>query len=153
FRSYPDPFIYGWHQGGRPSAVHVFALTLARVRVNFDFAPDKFGHVWTAPEVPDYTATLTNNTLLPVQGKVIVSTRSYDRTESTTQEKSFDLKKNETRRLKFSVPVKLNGYHDITATLQTAKEKWSEKRSFVRLAPDTRAARWTPGKGSLFGYW
>jgi hypothetical protein len=28
FRSYSDPFLDGWHQGGRPSAVHVYATTL-----------------------------------------------------------------------------------------------------------------------------
>jgi hypothetical protein len=31
FRSYPDPFLYGWHQGGRPSAVHVYAATLGEL--------------------------------------------------------------------------------------------------------------------------
>src|SRR5207245_2083567 len=56
FRSYPDPFIYGWHQGGLPSSVHVYAATLGEVPVGFEFAPDKFGHVWTAPAAPAYTA-------------------------------------------------------------------------------------------------
>src|SRR6202011_4868936 len=45
FRSYPDPFIYGWHQAGPASAVQVYALTLGEVPVGFDFSPDKFGHV------------------------------------------------------------------------------------------------------------
>src|SRR5262249_26240774 len=30
---------------------------------------------------------------------------------------------------------------------------WTEQRSLVRLAPDNRTARWTEGRGVLFGYW
>jgi hypothetical protein len=55
--------------------------------------------------------------------------------------------------VKFSIPVKLNGLHDISAKLNGGGREWTEKRSFVRLAPDTRAQRWTEGKGALFGYW
>jgi hypothetical protein len=153
FRSYPDPFIYGWHQGGLPSGVHVYAATLAEVPVGFEFAPDKFGHVWTAPEVPGYTATITNHTDVEQKGKLTLETRSYDGTETTHQEKPLSLAKREQQAVKLAVPVKLNGYHDITATLEIAGRTWTEKRSFVRLAPDTRAPRWTEGKGALFGYW
>jgi hypothetical protein len=153
FRSYPDPFIYGWHQGGRPSAVHVFGLTLGEVPVGFDWSPDKFGHVWTAPAVPAYTATLTNRSAAPQKGKLTVVTRSYDGTEKTRQEKPLQLAAAATAKVKFSLPVKLNGYHDLTATLVMANRAWTEKRSFVRLAPDRRAVRWTEGKGALFGYW
>jgi hypothetical protein len=153
FRSYPDPFIYGWHQAGRASAVHVYGLTLGQVPVGFDFSPGKFGHVWTSPEVPGYTATLTNHTDPPVAGKLTVVTRSHDGTEKTSQEKPVTLAKEASQQVKLSVPVKLHGYHDIRATLTIAGKTWTEKRSFVRLAPDTRAPRWTEGKGALFGYW
>jgi hypothetical protein len=153
FRSYPDPFIYGWHQGGPASAVHVYAATLGETPVGFDFAPDKFGHVWTAPDVPAYTATVTNRTQLPVQAKLTILSRSLDGTETTQQEKTLSLAKAQMLPVKVAVPVRLNGYHDISATLEMAGQVWTEKRSLVRLAPDTRAPRWTPGKGALFGYW
>jgi hypothetical protein len=153
FRSYPDPFIYGWHQGGRPSDVHVYGLTLGEVPVGFEWKPDKFGHVWTAPAVPTYTAKLSNRSGADQAGKLTVRTRSYDGSEQTTQEKAITLAKNTSQQISFSVPVQLNGYHDVTATLEIAGKKWTERRSFVRLAPDTRASRWTEGKGALFGYW
>jgi hypothetical protein len=153
FRSYPDPFLYGWHQGGRPSAVHVYAATLAQVPVGFTFAPDQFGHVWTAPAVPGYTVTLANHADGVVQGTLVVVTRSYDGSETTRQERPVSLALGSTQQVKLSVPVKLNGYHDITATWSAGGTTWTEKRSFVRLAPDTRAPRWTEGKGALFGYW
>jgi hypothetical protein len=153
FRSYPDPFIYGWHQGGPPSAVHIYAATLVEAPVGFELSPDKFGHVWTAPEVPAYTATLSNRTDAARTGKLTVRTSSYDRTKSTTQEQPISLPPGGTERVKLTVPVDLNGYHDITASLEVAGRTWTEKRSLVRLAPDTRAPRWTEGKGALFGYW
>ena len=48
-----------------------------------------------------------------------------------------------TRQL--ALPVKLNGYHDVTAKLESGGKTWVEKRSFVRLAPDTRAVRFPRG--------
>ncbi|MBI4025795.1 MAG: hypothetical protein HY360_12495 [Verrucomicrobia bacterium] len=163
FRYYPDPAQYGWHQGGRPSAVHVYAATLGEAPVEFTFSPDKFGHVWTAPEIPGYTAALSNNTDTDQTGKMTVLTKSYDGIEETKQEKPVVIAKGASAKIQFSVPVKLNGYHDISATLEimgettlgrvVAGKKWAEKRSFVRLAPDTRAVQWTEGKGALFGYW
>jgi hypothetical protein len=153
FRSYPDPFLYGWHQGGRPSGVHVYAATLGEVPVGFTFEPDRFGHVWTAPAAPGYTATLTNHTDADVKGTLTITTRSYDGTETTRQERPVSLAKSAGEQVKVSVPVKLNGSHDIVATLELGGRTWTEKRSFVRLAPDTRAPRHTEGRGALFGYW
>lgn len=153
YRSYPDPYIYGWHGAGQPSAVHVYAVTLAQAPVGFTFMPDPFGHVWTAPAVPSYLAAFTNHTAADLAGKLTVVTRSYDGTETTQQEQPVTLAKGAANGLRLQVPVKLNGYHDITATLEIAGKTWTEKRSFVRLAPDTRSTRWEEGKGALFGYW
>jgi hypothetical protein len=153
FRSYPDPFIYGWHQAGPPSSVHVYGVTLGEVPVGFTWTPDKFGHVWSAPATPGYTAGLLNHTGGPVEGKLTVATRSHDGTETTRQEKVVSLGKGQAAQLKVPVAVKQHGYHDITATLEIAGRKWTEERSLVLLAPDTRASTWTEGKGALFGYW
>jgi hypothetical protein len=152
FRSYPDPFIYGYHQGGRASAVHVYGMTLGEVPVGFRFEPDRFGHVWTAPEKPSYTARLDNRTAGTFTASLTVTTRSYDGSETTRQQRRVRLAGRASREAKFTLPVGLNGYYDVTATLEVAGEKWTEKRSLVRLAPDTRSPRWD-GKGALFGYW
>jgi hypothetical protein len=153
FRSYPDPILYGWHQGGPASGVHVFGVTLGKAPLGFTFEPDRFGHVWTAPEVPAYTATIIDRADTAHEGVLTVVTRSHDGSETLREAKPVALKKGASQALKFSLPVKLNGYHDIEATLDIGGKKWVEKRSFVRLAPDTRAERWTEGKGALFGYW
>ena len=153
FRSYPDPILYGFHQGGLPSSVHVYGLTFGLSPVAFAFEPDRFGHVWTSPAVPSYTATVTNGTATPQSGTLTVVTRSFDGTETTRQDRPVQLPPGGTAKLALPVPVKLNGYHDISATLSNAGRTWTEKRSFVRLAPDMRAERWTEGQGALFGYW
>jgi hypothetical protein len=159
YRTYPDPIGYSFHQGGRPSAVHVYAATLARVPVAFAWEPDVFGHVWTAPAEAAYTATLTNNSNAVQLGKLTVVTKSYDGTEETRQVKDINLaprdpaKPAAAQKVAVAVPVKLFGYHDITATLELAGRTWVEKRSFVKLAPDTRSVKWTEGRGAMFGYW
>ncbi|MBI2191465.1 MAG: hypothetical protein HYU36_05725 [Planctomycetes bacterium] len=153
YRSYPDPFIYGWHQGGPPSAVHVYALTLGRAPVEFELKPDRFGHVWTSPEVSNYAVHLSNQTDAEQQGRLMVATRSFDGTETTQQEFPIKLVKRQTILLRVSFPVKLFGYHDLEAALEIAGRVWKEKRSFVQLAPDARSPRWEAGKGALFGYW
>jgi hypothetical protein len=154
YRTYPDPINYGWHQAGLPSSVHVFAATLGETPVTFNFDPDTFGHVWTDPEVPAYRIAVHNRSGAAITADLELATRSYDGTDETRVAALFKLDKNappllETKKL----PVKLNGYYDVTATLRYADRTWVEKRSFVRLAPDRRSTKWTPGKGALFGYW
>lgn len=153
FRSYPDPFIYGTHQAGPPSSVHVFAATLREAPLKYELAADKFGHVWTTPEVPSYTATVSNRGVKNLSGKLVVIAKSYDGTETSRQEIAVMVSPGGQEQFKLRVPVKLNGYHDLSATLELPGRNWTEQRSFVRLAPDTRTARWTPGKGALFGFW
>ncbi len=153
FRSYPDPIVSGWQQGGRASSVHVFAVTLGEAPVGFEFQPARFGHVWTSPEVPGYAATLTNRTGADQSGTLTVTTRSFDGTEETRQQQPVSVAKGASANVALAVPVRLNGYHEITATLAIAGRRWTERRSFVRLAPDTRSVTWTEGKGMLFGLW
>ncbi|MCX5658907.1 MAG: hypothetical protein NTW19_04205 [Planctomycetota bacterium] len=155
YRSYPDPISYAWHGAGLPSAVHIYAATLADAPITFDWSPDSFGHVWQSPDVASYTATLVNRTGKPQTGTLTVATRSYDRGESTSVKKEVSLPADGTL---VKVPVKFEslkkfGYHDIDATLDIAGRQWAEHRSFVRLAPDTRSPRWTDGKGAMFGFW
>jgi len=151
FRSYPDPISYSYHQGGLPSAVHVYAATLGLSPVVFKWDPKPFGHVWTDPDVPFYTATLVNRTAVDQRGTLLITTRSYDGTEETGQEKAVSVPAGETVAIPVAVPVKLHGYHDISATLAMAGKTWTETRSFTRLAPDTRSEKWTPGRGAQFG--
>ncbi|HQY60218.1 MAG TPA: hypothetical protein PK141_02400 [Polyangiaceae bacterium] len=161
YRNYPDPIAYGAHQAGLPSSVHVYAATLEETPVTFDWRPSRFGHVWQSPEEPSYVARVANRTATTQIGKLTVTTTSYDGTESTTHERAVSLPPGSLDpagasspvEIPLELPVKRFGYHDVKATLAIAGRTWTESRSLVKLAPDTRSPRWTPGRGALFGYW
>lgn len=153
YRTYPDPVVYAAHQGGLPSGVHIYAVTLGECPVGYEFYPDKFGHVWTEPEVPGYTVGLINNTDVDKQGRISVIARSYDGKDTVQEEMEVVVAKNASAKYHVSLAVKKYGYYDVSATLNIAGNTWTETRSLVRLAPDNRSTKWTEGRGSLFGYW
>jgi len=152
FRAYPDPIIYGWHQAGLPSSVHVYGVTLGKNYFDFQINPDRFGHVWTSPEVPSYTVKLSarNKDLV---GNLILSATSYDKKDNNIIiEKDIRVEKQNSESIKLNIPAKFYGWYQLIATLRTQDNIWTETRSFVLLAPDTRTEKWQ-GKGGLFGYW
>lgn len=157
YRNYPDPIVYGVHQAALPSSVQVYAATLEEAPFTFTWRPARFGHVWQSPEQPSYIAAVTSHTASAQTGKLTITTRSYDGTEETAQEREVSLPSAAggaaAAELVVDLPVRLFGYHDVKATLTVAGQSWTETRSFVRLAPDTRSPRWTPGRGALFGFW
>ena len=153
YRSYPDPFIYGWHQGGLPSGVHVYALTLHRPPVHMTLDPAAFGHVWTSPGKPAYDVTLVNRTAEARSVELTVETTSHDGAEKTTQAKAVSIPAGKSVQERFSFTVEKFGIHGLAVTMKNGEENWTERRNFAHLAPDTRAVKWEEGKGPLFGYW
>ena len=154
YRSYPDPIGYGWHAGGLPSGVHIYALTLCRAPLTMSLEPEVFGHVWTKPEVPGY-----NVTLAAMDGKAHKVTlnwtaKSHDGQEISTGTKSVTVDANAPAKVDFKVPVKKNGLHELAVSLKGAGlPAWTETRYFARLAENTRTATWEPGQGPFFGFW
>jgi hypothetical protein len=167
WRSYPDPISYGMHPAGLPSSVHIYALTLESTPIDFAFNPDSFGHTWTSDQTPGYTATLTNQSGKPRNGKLTLTTTSFDKSQTITASAPVNLPAESIpTKVSLAIPVTLYGYHDVSATLEIAAVAgavsgdasggaytWTENRSLVKLAPDTRSTRWTEGKGVLFGFW
>lgn len=153
YRSYPDPYIYGWHQGGLPSGVHIYAVTLHRPELLMTVEPAVFGHVWKAEEKPSYIITLTNRTDKPRTVQLSLGTESYDSKEEHQQERKVFLTPGRTLRQTFTFAVKRFGIHKITVTMNDGKNRWTEWRNLCHLAPDTRPKEWKSGKGPLFGFW
>ncbi len=153
YRSYPDPIHYGWHGAGLPSGVHVYALTLHRAEVTMALEPTAVGHVWTTPAVPAYTVAFENHSAANRTLSVLVETKSHDGEETTKQTKPLNLLAGKPGKLSVTIPVKKNGWHEMTVTMNDGERSWTEKRNFVRLAKDTRAPFWEEGKGPMFGYW
>jgi len=173
FRSYPDPISYGYHPGGLPSGVHVYAMTLHRPAVDFEITPEKFGHVWAANQTPAYRAKFVNRSNRPRTVSVQISTRSYDGKETQSWKKSVTVPAGGREHVeRIVLPVKKFGYHDVAAQMEhipllpratpsvfkgsipaKPEQIWVERRSLVKLAPDTRAAKWREGHGPLIGNW
>lgn len=154
YRNYPDPICYSSHGGGLPSAVHVYAVTLELPAVKMDLQPNSFGHIWTAPEKPGYTATLINSTAKTRQVKLLLKTRSHSDGHETKQEKTVKIPANKSISVDFPLSLKRNGHHSLTLVLQDGGQTWTAKRGLVYLHADTRArGDWQPGRGPIFGYW
>jgi len=173
YRSYPDPFLYGWHQAGLPSGVHVYAVTLHRPEVEMTLEPTVFGHVWTAGQTPSYEIGLANRADKPRAVSLTIETQSYDGTEKTKQEKQVTIPAGKSASQRVAIAVKKFGIHSLRMTLfvvrpsgrigseraearttnvEDGERAWTEQRNFAHLAPDTRPAEWD-GKGPRFGYW
>jgi len=153
YRSYPDPYLYGWHGAGLPSGVQVYAATLHRAEVDFNLAPTVFGHVWTDPETPGYDVQVTNNTGKAKQVTINTTATSYDKDETASQVKTVEVPAGRQITVPLTFPVKKNGIHQLDVTLKDGGSAWTETRYFCRLAKDTRAAEWKAGDGPEFGFW
>ncbi|MBI4028136.1 MAG: hypothetical protein HY360_24340 [Verrucomicrobia bacterium] len=154
FRSYPDPICFSFHQGGLPSSVHIFAMTMERSPIAMEFKPDKFGHVWTAPLKPAYTVTLRNRTAAARSVDLELSTLSHDGASKTTQKQTVPVPPgNADIAVKFPInDLKKFGHHTVELTMKDGDQTWVEKRALAQLQPDTRAhGDWDEGRGPLFG--
>ena len=152
-RSYPDPYIYGWHQGGLPSGVHVYAVTLHRPDVHLALESIPFGHVWVAGQRPTYRVTLENRTDEPRTVELVAQTKSHDGQEETEQTKTVKLLARRSAPQTLYFTVKKHGIHTLRLTMKDGDQTWTEERNFAVLAPDTRSVRYEPGKGPMFGFW
>jgi len=154
YRNYPDPICYSSHGGGLPSAVHVYAVTLEMPAVKLDLQPNRFGHVWTAPQKPGYTATLTNTSAKAREVKLLLQTSSHSGGEGTRQEKTVTIPANKSISVSFSLPLKRFGSHGLTLVMQDGEQTWTARRNLAYLHADTRArGDWQAGQGPIFGYW
>jgi len=156
YRSYPEPCCHSYHQGGPPSDVHVYALTLERSPVRTAFDPDKFGHVWTAPATPSYTVTLGNRTAKARTVELTLATRSHDGGDTTQQKQTVTVPPGDTNAVaRFRISgLKRYGYHDVALTVKDGARTWVERRSLAYLPADTRErGNWEDGRGPILGYW
>jgi len=153
YRSYPDPYTYGWEGAGLPSGVQVYALTLHKSELDFNLEPTVFGHVWTDPEVPGYTFAVTNNSAKDKTVTLELNATSYDKGETAKQQQTLTVKAGAQAKVTLNFSVKKNGIHQLDAVLKDSDTTWTETRYFCRLAKDTRAPEWAEGQGPMFGYW
>lgn len=154
YRSYPDPVYYSEHGAGLPSGVHVYAMTLERPSVEVDFQPDRYAHIWTAPEKPSYTVTLRNRTAQKQSVKLTLSTTSHDGAEKPSVVKTVEVKAGGQEMVKMPLSLKRYGHHDVSLRVVDSQGVRTQTRALAHLHPDTRErGGWEEGRGPLFGFW
>jgi hypothetical protein len=155
FRGYPDPIQYSQHGAGLPSGVHVFGITLERPVVEVDLQPDAFAHVWTAPAIPSYTATLRNTSTAEQAVVLELEARAFQHDSTTAASDQVKLAPGETRKVPLPLKgLKRYGHHAVRLQVTSGPEKRTWNRSLAYLHPDTRErGNWEEGKGPLFGFW
>ena len=180
YRAFPDPCYYSQHGAGLPSGVRVFGITLERPAVEVEFQPDRFAHIWTAPDTPYYSVTLNNRSAQEQTVRLELTTKSHDGLVTTSLEKIITLDpcghriretydrlipKPELSQVSvhdgrwqftYKLPITLNryGYHEVKLRVRDAQGTRTQTRSLAYLHPDTRErGNWEEGKGSLWGMW
>jgi len=72
WRAYPDPCVYDRFQGGPPSGVRIFAMTLEEAPVKLIASSNRTGNAFVSPETPVWQVKVENlsNRVLPVRVRV-----------------------------------------------------------------------------------
>ncbi len=154
YRAFPDPLFYSMHQAGLPSGVHVFAATLERSPVDLTFDPDQYGHIWTAPETPSYTATLTNRTDTAQSVRLTLSTRSHDGLEETRSDQTLEVPPGNGVSVTLPIELERYGHHTVRLEVEDVHHKRTIETSLAFLHHDTRErGNWEEGRGPIFGFW
>lgn len=149
FRAFPDPMYYGYFQGGLPSAVRVFAMTLERAPVEFNSHGNRPGHTYSFPEQPVWQADVTNPHRNPQTAKVRFETTSpYGKTTTIDEQITIDAGRTATVEVQPSAAE--FGLHTVKTTVTVGGHSQSRTGRFVALPPDTRKAT---AKNSRWGLW
>lgn len=161
YRMYPDPSYYSTHAGGLPSSVQVFAVTAEYSPVAIDFQPDALGNLWTEPDTPSYTTTLTNGDSVKRSVRLSLTAESLDRQDQCQRDATVVLGPNEQKTVNFKLPIKQFGHYDLRLKAQISPganpgRNASElvlQRSLARIRKREHALRPFDAPGFMFGYW
>ena len=149
FRAFPDPMNYGSYQGGLPSAVRLYALTLEKAPVTFIASGTRNGNVYPYPEQPVWETRLANQIDKDCTAEIRYEVTSPDGKITTGQDRVVvpaDL----TRRVEFRPPFDVYGRHKVRTSVTVGDETQSRDAWFLALPPDTRRAN---GRTSRWGLW
>ncbi|MEO2030885.1 MAG: hypothetical protein ABGZ35_02255 [Planctomycetaceae bacterium] len=147
----PDPNRFRIRPLGRPSAVHVFALSLERSPVQMTVTSPEIGNIFTEPAVPTFDIVLSNTTARPQPVRIDAIITDFDgkvhQIESTAQVPSGG---KTTKRIE--IPPSGRGWFEIMFRLTTESHRPLVDRTttFALLPPDTRQATF---RDSPFGTW
>ncbi len=154
YRSYPDPSYYSVSGAGLPSAVKVFAMTLALPPYEVTFAPRNYANIWTAPESSEYGVELKNRSDRELKIQLLLDTSSLDQQEKTVANTEVRLAPYGKGRYDFKVKLNRYGWHKVKLTCSSIEDIQVHERSLAYLRQrDHIKSRNFSDKGFIFGFW
>jgi len=149
YRPYPDPAGYDCFQGGLPSGVRIFALTLEEAPIRLLASGNRTGNAYVRPESPVWQVDVENlrGKEAAVRASVTVTDPSGARTRVESEGR---VGPRMTARFAFPLAPSLLGLHRVHTEVQAGGESFAQAGTFVQLPPDTRRAN---AGNSRWGLW
>jgi hypothetical protein len=148
YRNYPDPANYSWFQGGLPSGVRVFAMTLEEAPIRLKAGGNRWGNAYVAPEQPVWRIELENLRTRKMDARVSVTlTDPYGK--ETVYERGVRADPDTVTQIEFPIVTKGYGLHQVRTDVRIDGMPFdprggSHQGTLIQLPPDTRqgTSRW-----------
>ena len=158
YRAYPDPYLYDRFQGGLPSAVRIFGLTLEEAPIRVISSGNRTGNVYVAPEEPIWQVQIDN--LLAQRHTMRTRVKITDPygEELAAIERAPVIDAGSSVTLDLPIRPRVYGMHSVETSVELAggalssSDKFvsTQKGTFVQLPRDTRRAT---AANSRWGLW
>ncbi|HUT37489.1 MAG TPA: hypothetical protein VNE39_28675 [Planctomycetota bacterium] len=149
WRMFPDPAVYDRFQGGLPSGVRIFAMTLEEAPVKLIASSNRTGNAFVSPETPLWRVNLANLRSEEIAARVrLTVTDPYG--AAIRLERRVELAPGLRAQLDFPLFPSVFGLHRVRAEVEAGGETFAQEGTFVQLPPDTRRAN---ASNSRWGLW
>lgn len=149
WRMYPDPAVYDRFQGGLPSGVRIFAMTLEEAPIKLIASSNRTGNAFVSPEQPIWQVKLANLRGRESDIRIrLTITDPYG--QQTTLEGESRLGPGLSGQLNFPLRPAAFGLHRVKTEVEVGGETFAQEGTFVQLPPDTRKAT---AADSRWGLW
>ncbi|MBM4039166.1 MAG: hypothetical protein FJ290_11700 [Planctomycetes bacterium] len=149
WRAYPDPCVYDRFQGGLPSGVRIFAMTLEEAPIRLIASSNRTGNAFVSPETPIWHVKVENLRGRPVPFRLRL-TSGHLMGDRIDIEQRGELTWESAARFDFPLPASYPGLHRVRAEVEAEGETFAQEGTFVQLPPDTRKA---DAASSRWGLW
>ncbi len=146
WRAYPDPANYGLYQGGLPSGVRVFAMTLEKAPVHMVASGNRHGNTYVSPENPLWQIDLNNQLSEPVSGRVHLTVTDPYGEPTGDLSSGFSLPAAGSARVEIPISPLCYGLHTVRTEIALdvpgggSANSFARTGTFMQLPPDTRQA-------------
>lgn len=154
YRTYPDPANYGWLQGGLPSGVRVFAMTLEEAPIRLISTGNRWGNAYVQPEEPVWKVSVENlrDRKLDARVRVIVTDPAG---KESACEQTVSVEPLTVAQVQLPIDTELYGLHKVRTEVHAEGYKFdprlfAQEGTLIQLPPDTRKAS---AANSRWGLW